>query len=305
MSQLKDGQIDTVDRTDGRDRHTDRAHLTEKNKQYVEQYGLRFIKQPAISNSLQVNVMHVPALSCVNAARGSAAQNSTLGGSLKRPPGGVQWLCVVSQRHRGEKEREKDVSCSSFILSFLWMSLGQSLCPVCHFPSKHNLFVDSVGGGEKEGGVHYQSTAPPPTRSSYASIPTNLSPGSLFLTRLLWALRFRLPASIWPLRPFSSLPLLLLVRPLDPVAPVRGLAPPLRPVVCLAAVAARALVCGWGSWLGLAPFGNLLVLRDTGGDVGHPRFEVVLVGERGGGGGDQLIGGLLLWSLMLLERFNV
>lgn len=61
------------------------------------------------------------------------------------------------------------------------MSLGQSFCPVCHFPSKHNRFVDSVGGGEKEGGVHYQSMAPPPTRSSYASMRPIRHPGHFFL----------------------------------------------------------------------------------------------------------------------------
>lgn len=51
--------------------------------------------------------------------------------------------------------------------------------------------------------------------------------------------------------------------------------------------------------MGLTPFGNLLVLRNTGGDVGHPRFEVILRGER-----DhrcQLIGCLLVMFLYVTD----
>lgn len=64
---LTDRQIDTVDRTDRREIRTDTAHLIEKTN--MEQNELRFIALPACQQ-------RVPSLSCVNAARGSAARNS-------------------------------------------------------------------------------------------------------------------------------------------------------------------------------------------------------------------------------------
>lgn len=125
----------------------------------------------------------------------------------------------------------------------------------------------------EEGGVSYQS----PARSRCCK-PDRRSPRSLFLTRLFWAL----PTSIGLLR---SLPFLLIflyffllvfVGPFNAICSVWTLASSLWPVVGLAAFTACAFVGGRGSWLGVSLFGNLLMLRNTGGDVVHPCFQVLL-----------------------------
>lgn len=150
MSRLTDRQIDTVDRTDRQEVHTDTAHLIEKTN--MEQNELRLIALPAVSNSLRVNVMRVPSLSRVNAA----ARNS-LCSSLKQPPGGVSEDSVCSHRDTEEErewEREKERCLLLQVRPVRPMSEPGSVLPSCVslFPSKHDRFVDSVGGGEKEGG---------------------------------------------------------------------------------------------------------------------------------------------------------
>lgn len=116
----------------------------------------------------------VSRLSRVNAARGFSSIKLHPLQFSEAATGGVSGSeCSHRDTEERQKEREKDVSCSKSVLPVLWVSLHQSFCPVCHFLSKHILFVDSVGGGETEGGVHYQSEAPPPIQSSYASIPTD------------------------------------------------------------------------------------------------------------------------------------
>lgn len=97
--------------------------------------------------------------------------------------------------------------------------------------------------------------------------PNALSSSSLLLAGLLWAFSVGFCSLLWAL---CFLLVLLFLGPLDTFSPLDAVSPVGPPVVGLAAFTPRALVCGWGSWLRLTPFDNLLVLRDTGSDVGHP-----------------------------------
>lgn len=83
-----------------------------------------------------------------------------------------QRLHVFSQR-RTQRARERKTSAAP--------NPPRAGAQSFHFASKHNRLA---GGGEKEGGVPYWSVAPPLFRSSYASTATDLSSGSLLLTRL-------------------------------------------------------------------------------------------------------------------------
>ena len=72
---LTDRQIDTVDRTDRREIHTDTAHLIEKTN--MEQNELRFYRTTSNQKQPFEFTRCVSRLSlAVNAARGSAARDS-------------------------------------------------------------------------------------------------------------------------------------------------------------------------------------------------------------------------------------
>lgn len=121
---------------------------------------------------------------------------------------------------------------------------------------------------------HLQHLPQVHTLLSFAS----LMHSSLFLSWLFRALCVRPPTPIRPLWPLTPLPLLfsLLFRSLYPVSSVRAFASSLWPVVGLAAIGPCTLVSGWGSRLRQTPFADIVVLRNTGGNVVYPQFEVVL-----------------------------
>lgn len=197
----------------------------------------------------------------------------------KTPPGQqYQQLCVLIETQRKESERERCPVLQVRMDSVLRGSLGQSFCPLSPFPSKCNRVADGVGSREKKGGIYSQSTAHSLFCGTWYCKPDQLSHWSLFLTRLFWAL----PTSIrllWSLTfspIFLYLFLLFFICPFNAISSVWTLGSFLWPVVQLAAFTACALISGRGSWLGMSPFGNLLMLRNTGCNVVHPCFQILL-----------------------------
>lgn len=222
---------------------------------------------PAIINSLQVNMLcvHFSLAQCSPSFSGTS-----LCSLLKRPPGGIGRVLVAVCVFRAAERK-------SFLLQIHHVghvSEPGSVFILCVVFIPNTTDLKTVLERGRRGGVDYKSVRPyvPFLKSSHTSTLTTPLPSSLLLTRLFRALGVWLFPLIWPLWPLCSLPLSL-----GPLSAVWALATGLWPVVCLAAVTARALVGGWGSWLGLAPFGNLLVLWNTGGDVGDPRFKIILV----------------------------
>lgn len=272
-------QIDTVNRTDRQEIHRDTARLIEK-KSNMEHNELRFIKLPATSYSLWFNMMCVPPLPgkrCPGFSSMKLSHRFSESATRRVHSATVTLRGLTETQKKREGKRKMSSAPGPSCLSSEWAWVNPPVLCVTFHPNTTALLT--VLEAESRRGVsRYQSMAPPPIWSSYALNLTNLYPGSLFLTRLFWAF----PTTVRLLRPFTplllSLPLFLLFFfcPFDPVSPVWALATTLWPVVRLAAITPRALVSGWGSWLGLTPFGNILVLRNTGGDVGHPCLEVVL-----------------------------
>lgn len=188
-------------------------------------------------------------------------------------------LATVCSHRDTEKKRakEKDVFCSKSVLSVLWGRPGHFFClPVLSVPFQPCCWL--CWKRREEGGIYHQ----PPARSlicgAWCCKPDQRSPWSLFLTRLFWTLptSIRLLCSLSFFLIFLYLFLLVFVCPFNAISSVWTLASSLWPVVRLAAFTTCALISGRGSWLGMTPFGNLLMLRNTGGDVVHPYFQVLL-----------------------------
>lgn len=183
--------------------------------------------------------------------------------------------CVCSHRDTEKRERKReDVFCSKSVLCVPWGSLGRFSCPLWPFPPR----CRRCWKRRKEGGIYFQSPARPLICGARCCKPDQRSPRSLFLTRLFRALStsIRLLRSL-PLFPlFLYLFLLVFICSFNAIGSVWTLASSLWPVVRLAAFTAGALISGRGSWLGMTPFGNLLMLRNTGADVVHPCFQVLL-----------------------------
>lgn len=246
----------------------------------MEQNELRFIKLPATSYSLWFNMMCVPTLPgerCTGFSSMKLSHRFSETATRRVHSATVTLRGLTETQKKREGKRKMSPAPSPSCLSSEWAWVNPSVLCVTFHPNTTALLT--VLEAESRRGVsHYQSMAPPPIWSSYALNLTNRDPGSLFLTRLFRAFS----TTIRLLRPFTSLllslPLFLLFFfcPFDPVSPVRALATALWPVVRLAAIPPCALVSGWGSWLGMTPFGNILVLCNTGGDVGHPCLEVLL-----------------------------